>query len=79
MNKTVIKVFGLIGVLVAVFIAWQLIFNDGGILRTGYSAIANGINTQWHKVAGNDADDLIPAWDGNAATNGTGFDIETSN
>ena len=39
MNKTVKKVFMLIGVLVAIFIAWQLIFNDGGILRTMYNSI----------------------------------------
>ena len=39
MNKTVKKVFMLIGLLVVIFIAWQLVFNDGGILKTGYNAI----------------------------------------
>lgn len=78
MNKTVKKVFMLIGVLVAIFIAWQLIFNDGGILRTMYNSVANGINGQWHEVAGSNSS-LLPEWSPSTATsNGTGFDIKTS-
>lgn len=77
MNKTVKKVFMLIGVLVAIFIAWQLIFNDGGILKTMYNSVANGINRQWAKVAGS-GQKLLPAWDLSTATsNGTGFKINT--
>lgn len=77
MNKTVKKVFMLIGVLVAIFIAWQLIFNDGGILKTMYNSIANGINGQWAKVAGS-GQSLLPAWSNSTASNnGTGFDINT--
>lgn len=77
MNKTVKKVFMLIGLLVIIFIAWQLIFNDGGILRTMYNGIANGINGQWAKVAGSDQE-LLPVWDASTATsNGAGFDMKT--
>ena len=77
MNKTVKKVFMLIGVLVAIFIAWQLIFNDGGILKTMYNSIANGINGQWAKIAGSGLS-LLPAWsDSTASDNGTGFEINT--
>lgn len=77
MNKTVKKVFMLIGVLVIIFIAWQLIFNKGGILKTMYNSIANGINGQWAKVAGS-GQELLPVWqDGNAKDNGTGFEINT--
>lgn len=77
MNKTVKKVFMLIGLLVIIFIAWQLIFNDGGILRTMYTNIANGINEQWAKVAGT-GQELLPAWNSSTATsNGAGFDIKT--
>lgn len=77
MNKTVKKVFVLIGVLVAIFIAWQLIFNDGGILKTAYTAISNGINGQWAKVAGS-GQKLLPDWtDDTADDNGKGFDIDT--
>lgn len=76
MNKTVMKVFMLIGVLVGIFIAWQLIFNDGGILKTMYNSIANGINGQWTKVAGSNST-LIAQWGSNADSNGTGFAIDT--
>lgn len=77
MNKTVKKVFMLVGVLVAIFIAWQLIFNDGGILKTAYNSVANGINGQWAKVAGS-GQKILPAWGSSTATsNGTGFDINT--
>ena len=77
MNKTVKKVFMLIGMLVAIFIAWQLIFNDRGILRTAYNSIANGINGQWAKIAGS-GQTLLPAWsDSTASDNGTGFEINT--
>lgn len=77
MNKTVKKVFMLIGLLVLIFIAWQLIFNDGGIVRTMYNTVANGINGQWEKVSGND--DLLPIWKSGtqATTNGQGFVIDT--
>ena len=77
MNKTVKKVFMLIGLLVIIFIAWQLIFNDRGILRTMYNNIANGINKQWAKVAGS-GQELLPVWrSSTATTNGAGFDIDT--
>ena len=85
MNKTVKKVFMLLALLVGIFLAWQLIFNDGGILQSGYNAIASGINTQYARVAGQ-GKTLIPYWgqnnQGNAGTiqnadnNGQGFDIQ---
>lgn len=77
MNGTVKKVFLLIGLLVIIFIAWQLIFNDGGILKTIYNSMANGINEQWEKVAGS-GETILPKWESSTATsNGTGFDIDT--
>lgn len=79
MNKTVRKVFMLVGTLVAIFIIWQLVFNDGGILRTAYNSVVNGINGQWKKVAGK-GQEILPTWgtDGaDADSNGTGFDIDT--
>ena len=62
MNKTVKKVFLLLGILVAIFLGWQLIFSDGGILKTGYNAMANGVNTQYEKIAG-DGETLLSNWD----------------
>lgn len=77
MNKTVLKVFLLVGLLVGIFIAWQLIFNDGGILKTGYNSLANGINAQWVKVAGS-GQTILTTWSDNEATsNGEGFNIDT--
>lgn len=78
MNKTVKKVFMLVGLLVLIFIVWQLVFNKGGILKTGYTALANGVNSQWAKVAGN-GKQIMPAWGNqNADDNGQGFDINTT-
>lgn len=84
MNKTVKKVFMLLALLVGIFLAWQLIFNKGGILQSVYNSVASGINGQYAKVAGKNKT-LIPYWDtdnkgnagtiGNAANNGQGFDI----
>ena len=79
MNKTVKKVFMLVGLLVAIFLIWQLVFNKGGIIRTGYNALANGVNGQWAKVAGS-GQKLMPDWGKDNAkddSNGTAFDINT--
>lgn len=79
MNKTVRKVFGLIATLVLIFLAWQLVFQKGGIIRTAYNALANGINGQFAKVAG-DGQKILPTWDdsdADADANGQGFNIDT--
>lgn len=77
MNKTVKIVFLLIGTLVLIFLIWQLVFNDGGIVKTIYNSFANGVNKQWEKVAGS-GEKILPNWtDSNADDNGQGFDIET--
>lgn len=79
MNKTVKKVFLLIGLLVLIFLVWQLVFNDGGIVKTAYNAVVRGINKQWEKVSGDAT--LIPEWDSTDArtdANGQGFDMETT-
>ena len=78
MKKGLVSVFLIIGILVAVFIAWQLIFNNGGILKTGYNALANGINGQWAKVAGSGQTILATWGDSNATNNGQGFNINTT-
>lgn len=79
MSKTIRKVFLIIGTLVLIFLAWQLVFNNGGIIKTGYNAMASGINTQWAKVAG-EGQTIVPLWsDTDAAedANGQGFVIDT--
>ncbi len=80
MNKTVKTVFLLIGTLVLIFLIWQLFFNKGGILKTGYNALANGVNGQWEKVAGT-GQKILPEWDESDAAedvNGQGFKIDTN-
>lgn len=75
LSKPVKTVFGLIATIVVIFLAWQMIFNKGGIIVTGYNAVVGVINTQWEKVSGNS--ELIPEW--NAETNGKGGTIDTGN
>lgn len=88
MKKTIITVFLVLAVVVLVFLIWELFFTDnGGILHTAYNSVANGVNTQWKKLAGDDAV-LMPLWDtsksnkkashtdGHDADNETGFDID---
>lgn len=78
MSKTVKTVFLIIGLLVLIFLVWQLVFNDGGILKTGYNAMAKGINAQWAKVAGSNQTILATWGSDNADDNGHGFDIDTN-
>ena len=77
-TKMIRTVVLILGTLVACFLGWQIVFNDGGIVKTGYNAMANGINTQWEKVAG-DGSTLGPLWDATGAdTGGSGFDIDVN-
>lgn len=70
------KVFLVIAILVVIFMAWQIIFNQGGVIVTGYNAVVGIVNGQWAKVAGA-GHQLIPVW--NVDTNGTAGDIGTGN
>lgn len=77
MNGVVKKVFILLGTLVLIFIIWQLVFNEGGILRTAYNAMATGINNQFAKVAGK-GQTILPLWSTDTVdVNGEGFQIDT--
>lgn len=77
-TKMIRTVVLILGTLVVCFLGWQLVFNDGGIVKTGYNAMANGINAQWEKVAG-DGSTLVPLWDATGAdTGGSGFDIDVN-
>lgn len=75
MNKTIKTVFLIIGLLVLIFLIWQLVFNKGGIVRTVYNTMVNGINKQWEKLAGS-GEKLLPTWNAaEADTGGDGFAI----
>ena len=79
MNTTVKKVFMLIGLLVLIFLIWQVVFKDGGIVRKVYNSMVDGINTQWAKVAGT-GKTILPTWKETGAASGAdnkGFEIGT--
>lgn len=69
MKKTIITVFMILAVLVLVFLVWELFFTDTGILHTLYNGAAAGINSQYHKIAGDDTYNIVPFWDGGDGTN----------
>ena len=64
MNKTVTKVFVIIGILVLCLVIWNFVFDTGGLAETVYTAVANTVNDVWATVAGSGADPLLPAWSG---------------
>lgn len=74
MSKTVRKVFLILGTLVLCFLVWQLVFNKGGIIRTGYNALADVVNTQYAKAAGKDKT-ILATWDSNAKKNGKATEV----
>lgn len=84
MSKIIRNVFLIIGTLVAMMIAWQLMFakgtgTDSGILNTTYNALANNINKNWARVNNQDAT-LLPEWDNtivvyDPAKNPTNYDM----
>lgn len=75
--KPIQKVFLIIAVLVLAFIIWQLFFNDGGILQSGYNAIADSINTTWQKITGGTGK-ILPSW-GDAGVNTDGQNLNDAN
>lgn len=66
MKKTILTVFLVLAVLVLIFLVWELFFADKGIMHSAYNAVAEGINQQWAKVAGED-DEILPMWDGGSS------------
>lgn len=69
MKKTIITVFLVLAVLVAVFLIWELFFAKTGILHTVYNGAAAGINNQFHKASGTTDYNIVPLWDGGDGTN----------
>lgn len=59
MNKSTLKIFLVVGLLVLIFVAWQVIFNDGGVLQTAFNAMVDTINNIFKKVTGGTTD-LLP-------------------
>lgn len=61
MRKNIMKVGGILMALALVFIIWQVVFNDGGILQTAYNGGVNVVNEQWKKVSGS-TDGILPTF-----------------
>ena len=75
MNKTVKKVFLLIGLLVLIFMIWFFIFGGNGVVVNVINGMIDGLNNQIEKVSGKD--DLIPSFGTDAgAGEADSFDID---
>lgn len=75
--KNLKKIFLIIGVLFLIFIVWGLVFNDGGILKTGYNAIITPVNNTFSKVTGSTNNPLLPQWGSTGVS--TGGDLNQQN
>lgn len=62
MNKTIVKVFVILGILVLALLIWAFVFGNG--LETIFNAIIEPINNIYRAMTGDKADDksLIPKW-----------------
>ena len=64
-----IRVFLILGVLVFIFIAWQLVFaKNEGVLVTTYNSLANTINKTWSSSNGAVQDSIMPTWNSTVVT-----------
>lgn len=61
MNKTIVKVFVILGILVLALLVWAFVFGNG--LETIFNAIIEPINNIYRAMTGGKADaSLIPKW-----------------
>ena len=61
-NNTITKVFLVVGVMVGIFIAWQLLWANNGVLKTAYNGAAEYINDNYATTHG-DGSTLLPTYD----------------
>lgn len=61
MNKTIKKVFMIIGILVLAFLIWDIFFRDNGVVQTFFNAIITVINNGWKDITGGDTN-ILPTW-----------------
>lgn len=61
MNKTIVKVFVILGILVLALLVWAFVFGDG--LQTIFNAIIAPINNIYQAMTGQKSQVLIPPWD----------------
>lgn len=65
MNKTLVKIFGVIFVLIVILMIFKMVFGVN-IIAMAANAVIGVINKIWRKVVGNNAGNLINNFAGNA-------------
>lgn len=60
MNKTIVKVFIILGILVLALLVWAFVFGNG--LQSIFNAIIAPINGIYQAMTGNTGSSLIPEW-----------------
>ena len=60
MNKTIVKVFIILGVLVLALLIWAFVFGNG--LSTIFNAVIDPINGIYQAMTGQKSQSLIPRW-----------------
>lgn len=67
MNKTITKVFLVLGVLLLCLIIWFFVFGSNGV-QLAYNGVKDVVNGAYQTVVGEDAE-LLPEWAGDPAGN----------
>lgn len=68
MNKTIVKVFIILGILVLALLIWAFVFGNG--LESIFNAVIDPINGIYRGMTGEPATkSLIPRWSNNNANN----------
>ena len=60
MNKTIVKVFIILGILVLALLVWAFVFGNG--LQSIFNAIIAPINGIYQAMTGQNSQSLIPKW-----------------
>ena len=61
MNKTIVKVFLVIGILVLCLIIWAFVF--GGGIANVYGSIKEQVDGVWGNIVGDPDAEILPEWE----------------
>ena len=67
MNDAIREVFTIVGVLVAVFLLWQVVFTKGGVFNTAYNAVAGAMNQTYQESRGINSE-VLPIYEDSKTT-----------
>lgn len=68
MKKGILQVFAVIAILVVAMLAWDIVFNDGGVVEVVYTQVTTPINEVWQSITGDTSAILIPEWGSGGST-----------